>query len=202
MSTTASAIEFMHAGKRDLLLLRRAGHETNDLERKACVYVPSLSTSSLPSSHAACLNFSEPFSKEVTKQKTMTLHIMLQGKISAGAKGHGAGGFTVTWLTLSCSQNCCPDYTNPVKGQPFLHMSTADTSSLNASPLKNLKAESLFTRHHASHQHFLNPLPSLTNIEFLLPTVALLSMHRHQKPQYKPITSVWSTGASDTAPQS
>lgn len=157
--------------------------------------VPSLSTSLLPSSHPARLNFSEPFSEEVTKQKTMTLHIMLQAKISAGARGHGAGGFTVTWPTLSCSQNCCPEYTNPVKGQPFLHMSTADISSLNTSPLKNPNAESLLTRHHASHQHFLNPLPPLTDIKFLSFTIVLLSARRHQKPQYKPVTSVCSMGA-------
>lgn len=90
----------------------------------------------------------------------------------------GAGGFTVTWLTLSCSQNCCPDYTNPVKGQPFLHLTTADTSSLNTSLLKNPKAESLLIRCHASHQHFLNPLP---DIKFLLSTVILLSTERQQK---------------------
>lgn len=127
MSTTASATEFMHAGKTDLLLPRRAG-----CEPLTCVYVPSLSTSPLPSSHPSCLNFLEPLKKEVTKQKIMTL----QGKIPAGAKGHGAGGFTMTWLTLSCSQNCCPDYTNPVKGQCFLQMNAADSSALKTIPLK------------------------------------------------------------------
>lgn len=121
----------------------------------------------------------------------MTPHIVLQGKISVGAKGHSAGGFTVTWLTLSCSQNCCPDYTNPVRSQPFLHMSAADTSSLNISPLKNPKAESLLIRHHASHQHFLNALPPVTDISFLLFTVVLQGTHRHQKPQYKPVTPLF-----------
>lgn len=128
MSATASATEFMHAGKTDLLLPRRAG-----CEPVTCVYVPSLSTSPLPSSHLSCLNLLEPLNKEVTKQKIM----MLQGKIPAEAKGHGAGGFTMTQLTLSCSQNCCPDYTNPVKGQCFVQKNTADSSSLKTIPLQN-----------------------------------------------------------------
>lgn len=68
------------------------------------------------------------------KAENHDMQNMPQGKTSAGAKGHGAGGFTVTALTLSCFQNCCHDYTNPVKGQPFLHLSTADTSSLNIRP--------------------------------------------------------------------
>lgn len=128
MSATASAAEFMHAGKTHLLSPRRAR-----CEPVTCVYVPSLSTSPLPSSHPSCLKFSEPLNKEVTKQKIK----MLQGKIPAGAEGHGAGGFTMIQLTLSCSQNCCPDYTNPVKGQCFLQMNTADSSSFKTIPLKN-----------------------------------------------------------------
>lgn len=129
MSATAPATELMHAGKTDLLLPRRAG-----CEPVTCVYVPSLSTSPLPSSHPSCLNFSEP----------------LNLKRSQKAENHDAARKNPSWsqrawgrwfhndlVTLSCSQNCCPDYTNPVKGQCFLQMNTADSSSLKTIPLKN-----------------------------------------------------------------
>lgn len=182
MSIIASATELMHAGKADLLLLRRAG-----CEPVTCVYVPSLSTSLLLLSHPACLIFSEPFSEEVIKQKTMTCKTCCKQKPQLEPKGTGQVA-SVTGLTLSCFQNCCRDYTNPAKGQPFLHMSTADIPQHQ--PSRNPKAESLLTRHHASHQYFLNPLPLLTHIKFLLSTAVSLSIHRHQKSQYKPITSV------------